>query len=64
MDSVGSLQGASSTQEKVGEKGGLCKQELGEGMERNEGREENLLWSDCKCWIADSSSWLGNRFEY
>ena len=44
MDSVGSLQGASSTQEKVGEKGGLCKQELGEGMERNEGREENLLW--------------------
>ena len=37
MDSVGSLQGASSTQEKVGEKGPLLNEELGDEIERNAG---------------------------
>ena len=37
MDSVGSLQGASSTQEKVGEKGPLLNEELGDEIVRNAG---------------------------
>ena len=37
MDSVGSLQGASSTQEKVGENGPLLNEELGDEIVRNAG---------------------------